>query len=476
MDPRRAIPSVDRLLGSAAFAPILERAPRRRVVEILQEVQRELRAAPAEAALADDAFYARRVSERLAQLERSSLVPVINATGVVLHTNLGRAPLADVAVEAMARVAAGYGALEYDLEAGRRGSRYSHCAGLLRELTGAEDALVVNNNAAALVLALATLAGGRDALVSRGELVEIGDSFRIAEIVQRSGARLVEVGATNRTHVGDYAAAVVTDDAGAVQTGAVLKVNRSNFHVSGFTAEATIPQLAALFAGRVPIVVDLGSGLLVDPALLALPREPTPRQALRDGADLVTMSGDKLLGGPQAGIVLGRADLVGAMRRNPLCRAVRVDKLTLAALEATLRLYLRPERALAEIPTLRMLRLGADEIGGRARELAARLVAAGVPATLEDGTSAVGGGAYPQAPLPTVLIALGRPAAAPIAPIAPIAPAAPLSAAELERRLRHGDPAVVARIADDRVLLDLRTVFPREESRLLEALVAAHAG
>ena len=464
MDPRRAIPSVDRLLGSAAFAPILQRAPRRRVVEILQEVQREMRASPAEAAAADDAVYARRVADRLARLERSSLVPVVNATGVVLHTNLGRAPLADAAVEAMARVAAGYAALEYDLDAGRRGSRYSHCASLLRELTGAEDALVVNNHAAALVLALATFAAGRDALVSRGELVEIGDSFRIAEIVQTSGAHLVEVGATNRTHLADYAAAIAADDPENPRTGAILKVNRSNFHVSGFTAEATIAELAALAGGRIPVVADLGSGLLVDPALLALPPEPMPRQALHDGAGLVTMSGDKLLGGPQAGIVLGRADLVAAMRRNPLCRALRVDKLTLAALEATLRLYLQPERALAEIPTLRMLRLGAGEIGARARDFAHRLAAAGVPSTLEQGTSAVGGGAYPQAPLATVLVALpGREGES------------PLSAAEIERRLRHGEPAVVARIAGDRVLLDLRTVFPRQEPRLLDAIVAAYA-
>ncbi|HEX9106924.1 MAG TPA: L-seryl-tRNA(Sec) selenium transferase [Longimicrobiales bacterium] len=489
MDPRRAIPSVDRLLASPAFAPLLERAPRRRVVELLQAVQRELRARPGregegEAALADEAEYARRVAERLGRLEQSSLVPVINATGVVLHTNLGRAPLADAALEAIAAVAGGYAALEYDLEAGRRGSRYDHCAGLLRELTGAEAALVVNNNAAALVLALGTLALGRDALVSRGELVEIGDSFRIAEIVQRSGAHLVEVGSTNRTHLADYAAALngehtgddVLPDAGEAQqrapagTGAILKVNRSNFHVSGFTAETTIPQLATLARGRIPIVADLGSGLLLDAALLGLPAgEPTAMQALREGADVVTMSGDKLLGGPQAGIIVGRGPLVAAMRRNPLCRALRVDKLTLAALEATLRLYLQPERALQEIPTLRMLRLDPAEIGARARNLVSRLAAAGVAARLEEGNSAVGGGAYPQAPLPTVLVALAGAAQGGTG-------LAVRSASELERRLRLGaGAAVLARIADDRVLLDLRTVLPREEPRLLDAILAAHA-
>jgi len=480
MDPRRAIPSVDRLLASPSFAPLLERAPRRRVVELLQAVQRELRTSAGkeeenEAVPADEAEYARRVSERLARLEESSLVRVINATGVVLHTNLGRAPLADAALDAIARVAGGYAALEYDLEAGRRGSRYDHCAGLLRELTGAEDALVVNNNAAALVLALGTLAGGRDALVSRGELVEIGDSFRIADIVQRSGARLVEVGSTNRTHLTDYAAALNGEGPGAepletaadahergpASTGAILKVNRSNFLVSGFTAEATLAQLATLARGRVPIVADLGSGLIVEPALLGLPAvEPTVREALRDGADVVTMSGDKLLGGPQAGIIVGRAGLIKAMRRNPLCRALRVDKLTLAALEATLRLYLQPERALEEIPTLRMLRLNARTIGARARNLAQRLAAVGVPATVEEGDSAVGGGAYPQASLPTALVALGG----------------SRSAAELERRLRQGPSAVLARIADGRVLLDLRTVAVREEPQLLDAVAAAVNG
>ncbi len=453
-DPRRAIPSVDRLLAGPAFQSLLERASRRRVVEALQQVQGELRRGPVggEENLADESLYARLVAERIERLERSSLAPVLNATGVVLHTNLGRAPLADAAIDALARVARGYGALEYDLEAGRRGSRYVHCAALLRELTGAEDALVVNNNAAAIVLALATLAGGRDALVSRGELVEIGDSFRIAEIVEKSGAHLVEVGATNRTHLADYAAALTTD------TAAVLKVNRSNFHVSGFVSEATIAELAALIRGRLPVVADLGSGLLLDPALLGLPPEPTVRDALAAGADLVTMSGDKLLGGPQAGIVVGRAPLIAAMRRNPLCRALRVDKLTLAALEATLRLYLQPERALAEIPTLRMLRLTSDDIAGRAQAFIQRLAAAGIEATLQQGNSAVGGGAYPEALLPTCLIAL----------------AGPPPASELERRLRLGRTAVLARIADERLLLDLRTISPAEEGDLLLALIAAH--
>ncbi len=452
-DPRRAIPSVDRLLASAAFQPLLATATRRRVVEALQQVQREVRRRrPPPADLADEAMYARLVRERLAAQEQSSLVPVINATGVILHTNLGRAPLAPAALAAMARVAAGYASLEYDLDAGQRGSRYLHCAGLLRQLTGAEDALVVNNNAAALVLALSALARGRGAIVSRGELVEIGDSFRIAEIVQKSGATLVEIGSTNRTHLSDYEKALGPDAA------AILKVNRSNFRVTGFTAEATLGDLAELAAGRLPVIADLGSGLLVDAATLGLPHEPTPREALHVGADLVTMSGDKLLGGPQAGIILGRADLVAALRRDPLCRALRVDKLTLAALEATLRIYLDPERALKEIPTLRMIAMSADEIGQRAAVVRARLRRQGVPAELREGSSSIGGGAYPDLELATVLVALDTE-----------------PAAHVEARLRSATPPVVARILEERVCLDLRTVAPGEEDALLEAVVAAHA-
>ncbi|MBX6363292.1 MAG: L-seryl-tRNA(Sec) selenium transferase [Gemmatimonadetes bacterium] len=458
MDPRRAIPAVDRLLSSEAFEPLLAVAPRRRVVAALKDVQAELRrglaqGADAPAELAEPALYARLVGERLRRRERAGLRRVINATGVVLHTNLGRAPLAAAAIEAMVEAARSYSNLEYDLDAGARGSRYDHCAPLLRELTGAEDALVVNNNAAALVLALNTLARGREVVVSRGELVEIGGAFRIPEIVERSGARLVEVGATNRTHPADYDAAI------SAETGAVLKVHRSNFRVVGFTAEVTVPELAARFGGRLPVVEDLGSGLLLDLTRFGLPHEPTVADALRGGADVVTMSGDKLLGGPQAGIVLGRRDLVAAMRRNPLCRALRVDKLTLAALEATLELYLDPDVALREIPTLRMLTAGAATVGGRARDLAARLAAAGVACTLVDGASAVGGGAFPGAALPTTLVRLE----------------ASLSAAELDRRLRAGEPPIVARIVEDRVVLDVRTVQPGEEGELIAGVCGALA-
>jgi L-seryl-tRNA(Ser) seleniumtransferase len=298
----------------------------------------------------------------------------VNATGVVLHTNLGRAPLAAAAVEAMVAAAQDYTNLEYDLERGERGSRYVHCASLLAELTGADAALVVNNAAAALVLALNTLARGRGVLVSRGELVEIGGGFRIPEMLERSGARLVEVGATNRTRMGDYERAFDEEDVGTI-----LKVHRSNFRITGFTEEATLAQLAELARARnVPLVHDLGSGLMLEAATLGLADEPLPHDSLAAGSDLVTFSGDKLLGGPQAGLVVGSADLVAQMRANPLCRALRVDKVTLAGLEATLRLYRDPEQAREEIPVLRMLAEEPAAVQTRAAAAAAALAALGV--------------------------------------------------------------------------------------------------
>jgi L-seryl-tRNA(Ser) seleniumtransferase len=456
-DARRAIPAVERLLASEAFRPLLALNPRPLVVRALQEELSALRAAlaaggPPAGHAADPAWYAARVEERLAQRTRPSLRTVINATGVVLHTNLGRAVLADAARLALDRVARAYSNLEYDLEAGERGSRYEHCAALLTELTGAEAALVVNNNAAALVLALNTLALGREAIVSRGELVEIGDSFRIAEIMARSGARLVEVGATNRTHRRDYEQAL------SASTGILLKVHRSNFRMSGFTSEVPLAELTGIARARgVPLLNDLGSGLLVDGRGFGLPPEPTATDALRAGADLVTMSGDKLLGGPQAGIVLGRRDLIQQLRRNPLCRALRVDKLTLAALEATLALYRDPAAARREIPTLRMLALGADELAARAQAFAERLRAGGVAAGTQAGASAVGGGAYPDAVLPTTLVTLDVDA----------------PPDGLARRLRHGAPPVVARIQEGRVVLDLRTVTPEDEDDLARAVIRA---
>jgi L-seryl-tRNA(Ser) seleniumtransferase len=453
-DLRRRIPAIDALLAEPAFESLVERAGRSRVVETLRAVQADVRQDPDSPGqfLDDPVWYAELVTARLDATDQPSLRPVINATGVVLHTNLGRAPLAEPARRAVA-AAMRYGTLEYDLVSGTRGSRHDHCVGLLQELTGAEAALVVNNNAAAVVLALNTLARDAEVVVSRGELVEIGGSFRVPEIMARSGARLREVGATNRTHPSDYR------DAIGPGTGLILKVHRSNFRVEGYTAEVGTRELATLARETArPLVHDLGSGALIDLASIGLPGEPTARQALVAGADVVTLSGDKLLGGPQAGIVLGRADLVDRMRRNPLCRAVRCDKLTLAALEATLALYRDPERARKEIPVLAMLGASTEGLARRAEDLAARIRAGGVHATTAPATSAVGGGAMPGVELATTVVVL-EPGEA--------------GADDLAGRLRQASTAVIARVRDGAVLLDPRTVHPDEEAAMVDAVLAA---
>lgn len=438
VDARRTIPSIERLLSSAELRPLLEQESHARVVDLLRVIQDEVRRTGI--GEADARWYASRLAEQLERERRRSLRDVINATGVVLHTNLGRAPLSNAAIDAMNAVARGYSNLEYDLEEGQRGSRYTHCAQLLASLTRAEDALVVNNNAAALTLALNTIAMSRPAVVSRGELVEIGDSFRITEIAERSGVMLREVGATNRTHLSDYESAL----SGAA---AILKVHPSNFATTGFVSDVSAADLALVARNAsIPLVHDLGSGLIEDLSDLGLHGEPTAADAIAAGADVVTMSGDKLLGGPQAGIVLGRQDLISAMKRNPLCRALRVDKLTLAALEATLLSYARGT-ARGEIPVLRMLSLTADELRERAARFAVRIPAA----QTIGGSSVVGGGAFPAAKLETTLVVLGD--------------------AALESTLRLGDPPVIARIIDGRVAIDLRTVLPQQEETLLARLL-----
>jgi L-seryl-tRNA(Ser) seleniumtransferase len=350
----------------------------------------------------------------------------------------------------MARAATGYTNLEYDVDRGARGSRYAHCVSLLRELTGAEDALVVNNNAAALVLALNTLAAGRGVVISRGELVEIGGSFRIPDIMERSGARLVEVGTTNRTHAGDYEDALASRGG---DVGAVMKVHRSNFAMQGFVADVDARALAELARGRgVPLVHDLGSGLLIPLDEIGLTGEPTAADAVRSGATLVTMSGDKLLGGPQAGIIVGTGDAVRRLRENPLVRALRVDKLTIAALEATLALYREPSRARREVPVLAMLSRSLGELRARAASLRKRLD--DVP-TVVDSEASVGGGAFPSARIPSVALAFAH------------------DVQSLEQRLRLGEPAVIGRISDGRLLLDMRTMQPDEDDLLAAALRAA---
>ncbi len=459
-DPRRRIPPVEGLLVSPAFEPLQREYGRDRVVAVLRSVQAAVRGTlagtepvPAE----DPSWWAAAVRERLRAGDVPSLRPVINATGVVLHTNLGRASLAAAAREAMTRAALGYDNLEMDLETGRRGSRYGHCAELLVELTGAPAALVVNNAAGALLLALNSVARGRGVVVSRGELVEIGGGFRIPEILERSGARLIEVGSTNRTRARDYAEPLASGEVAAI-----LKVHRSNFRMSGFTEEAPLAELSALARkAGVPLLHDLGSGLFADPAELGLPSEPRARESLAEGADLVVVSGDKLLGGPQAGLAMGQEALVAAMRGNPLCRALRVDKVTLAGLEATLRLYRDPPRALEEIPTLRMLRERPDVLRARAETLVVRLASVGVVGSaVEPHAGAVGGGTYPEVALSSWAVALPGNA----------------GAEALAGRLRRGDPPVVGRIEGDRVLLDVRTVAPEEDDALVGCVRVAWEG
>ena len=458
----RRIPSVDEVLTGAATQRLLERQPRWAVLEAVREVLAACRrralagdASPeATQALLDPQAIQASVEAATARKAGPSLRPVINATGVVLHTNLGRAPLAPSALAAIAATARGYSNLEFDLDSGARGSRQAHVENLLCALTGAEAALVVNNNAAAVFLAVNTLANGREVVISRGELVEIGDSFRIPDVMTSAGGRLREVGTTNRTHLADYEQAV------GPETGMILKVHRSNFQLLGFTADVETASLVALARQRsLPVMEDLGSGALVDLSAFGLRREPLAADAIRAGMDVVTFSGDKLLGGPQAGILVGRRELLARLRRNPLARTVRIDKLCLAALEATLRLAREADLACQEIPVLRMLSLPAAAVGARAEALAEalRAVAPGVRCAVEAGTSEVGGGALPLQALPTRVLTLGP---------------GREGAGALEARLRTGEPPVLVRVQGERVLLDLRTVAPDEDAALLAALTA----
>jgi L-seryl-tRNA(Ser) seleniumtransferase len=432
-DPRRELPSVDRLLRDPAVASLLDVAPRDAVVAAVRDTvdaARRRRAGPP-----DD--WAEEIRERLALRTGRSLRAVLNATGVVLHTNLGRAPLARAALDALTSIGSGYSTLEFDLHAGVRGSRADHCRALLAELTGAEDGLAVNNAAGALVLALNAVATGRDVLISRGELIEIGGSFRIPDILEKSGARLHEVGTTNRTHVADYRAAL------CAETGAILTVHRSNFEQRGFVATPPPREIAAVAKeAGLPWLYDVGSGLLLDLATWGLTGEPRVPEAVAAGADLVLFSGDKLLGGPQAGCLVGKRELVGRCRSNPLARALRADKLTLAALEASLALYRDPATAVVEIPVLAMLTASAAELADRARQLAA-VCPAELNPEVRPGESAVGGGSLPGAVLPTSLVALDPGA---------------LGADGLALRLRLGEPPIVARVGGGRVLLDPRTL------------------
>jgi L-seryl-tRNA(Ser) seleniumtransferase len=449
-DSRRDLPSVSSLLETSGVKWLLEQHPRRVVLDAVRSSVEAARAAGESQQTEEQ--WVEAIASAVRESTSSSLRRVINATGVVLHTNLGRAPLADAAISAIAHIAEGFSNLEYDIETGQRGSRYSHCVGLLRQLTGAEDALVVNNCAAAMVLSLNALAQKKEVLVSRGELVEIGGSFRIPDIMARSGAKLVEVGTTNRTHDDDYRRAITP------KTAAIVKVHRSNFSIEGFTSEVSVERLAFIAAEHgLPVIHDLGSGLLLPLDEYGLSGEPTASVAVAAGATLVLMSGDKLLGGPQAGIILGSRAAIAKLRKNPFARAMRVDKLTLSALEATLRLYLEPERALKEVPLLAMLTQTVVEIESRARSIATSLRSHNIDSEIAPTTASVGGGAFPTAGIPSRAVVLQSD---------PI---------RVEERLRQGEPAVIGRIAEGKLLLDLRSVLPREDAVLVRAIVKARS-
>ncbi len=441
-DRRRALPSVDAVLREAGD---LDAAARRRLTAAIRDVLAEKRVSGASV---DAAEAARAARARLAEHDRPTLRRVLNATGVILHTNLGRAPLSARAVEAM-REAAGAVSVEYDLASGRRGERHGHAARILAEVTGAEDGVVVNNNAAAVLLALAALAARREVIVARGELVEIGGGFRIPDVLTRSGAKLVEVGTTNRTYLRDYAAAV------SVRTAAILRVHSSNFRVVGFTASAASSDLAKLARERgVAFVHDLGSGTLLETARYGLGAEETVPEAVRAGADVVTFSGDKLLGGPQAGLAVGRSGTIDKLRRHPLMRAIRPDKVAIAALVATLATY-RDGTAERELPVWRMIAAPTGALGRRAKGLAAVLRDAGIECDVVETRSTVGGGSLPEETQPSRAVALAG------------------HATRLAERLRRGEMPVIGHVVEERLALDVRTVLPEDDELLARTVIAA---
>ena len=450
-NPYRQLPSVDLLLDQPDLNATVAAFGRETVRNVARRLLDEARAAiadgqpPPDMAALTAGLQARTEAELAA-----TLTPMINATGVIIHTNLGRAPLSAAARRAINDVALGYSNLEFDLDEGGRGSRYSHAERLLCELTGAEAALVVNNNAAAVTLVLRHVAPGRKVIISRGELVEIGGGFRIPDILEESGAYLAEVGTTNRTRLADYRDVIVPG------TAAILKVHQSNFKIVGFSEEVELKALVGL--GRtqeLPVLNDLGSGTLLDTAAYGLAHEPLVQDSVADGATATMFSGDKLLGGPQAGIIVGDGALIHALRREPLTRALRVDKLTLAALQATLLAYLRGT-ATVEIPVWQMIASSSEALAERAHIWADTLTSGALEVAVRSGQSTVGGGSLPGQTLPTTLLAL--PTTRPD---------------ELVAWLRHGTPPVIARIEEDTVVLDPRTVLPEQEDALLQAIRVA---
>ncbi len=450
-DKLRSLPSVDALLQDHTLRELEHRYSHNIVVQACRNAIDAARKTilsgadvPMPALLIDD------ITARIERAVRPSLVPVINATGVIIHTNLGRAPLSEETIAAMRAAAQGYSNLEYDLDAGERGSRHAHAESIITRLTGAEAALVVNNNAAAVMLILAAFAKDREVIISRGQLVEIGGGFRVPDVMRQSGARLVEVGTTNRTYIQDYARAI-TD-----QTSLLLRVHHSNFRIVGFTEEATLEELAVLARERGLMVADdLGSGALIETRAYGLAHEPMPQESLAAGATLVSVSGDKLLGGPQAGIILGSKQAIEQLKRHPMTRALRVDKVTLAGLQATLLHYLKNE-ATKKIPVWMMIAAKSEELDARARKWAERLKSMGLNALVADARSTVGGGSLPEETLPTRALAL-----------------AVRDADAFVSRLRQNMPPIIARIEENRVLFDPRTMLATEEEPLLAGIERA---
>ena len=446
----RQLPSVDRLLGEDPVQALVASYGHGQVVAALRDVLDRVREeVQGGADVPDGPALAARAEAALQAWLAPTLRPVINATGVIIHTNLGRAPLSPAALAAMRAASRGYSTLEYDLTAGKRGHRTVHAEGLLCQLTGAESALVVNNNAGAVLLALTGLARGRGAIISRGQLVEIGGGFRVPDVMAQSGARLIEVGTTNRTHQRDYVAALEGHEDAAL----IMRAHHSNFSLVGFTTEPGLPELVALGTDHgVPVLDDLGSGALLDTGSFGLTHEPMVQESVEAGAAVVCFSGDKLLGGPQAGIIVGQAAYVEPLKQHPLARALRADKICLSGLQATLRHYLIGE-ATEQVPVWRMIALPLDEIEQRARRWRRALKRAGIGAEIVAGESTVGGGSLPGEALPTRLVAL-------------TVPAPDQAAADL----RAADPPVIGRIDDDRLVFDPRTVLMEEERELLRVV------
>lgn len=449
----RKLPKIDDLLKEDIVDKYIQTYFRTEVIDSLRETIDDVRQDILEGRV--DSISRESISKKFTEMmeekKKPKLRKVINATGVIIHTNLGRSLLSEDAVKSVTEISMNYNNLEYDIKAGKRGSRYSHVEEIIKKITGAEAAMVVNNNAAAVMLVLNTLCKGKDAIVSRGQLVEIGGSFRVPSVMELSGAKLLEVGTTNRTHLYDYENNIGDN------TGVLLKVHTSNFKILGFTEEVTVEELAGLGSKyNLPVYEDIGSGTLVDFLKYGFTYEPTVQESLKKGADIVSFSGDKMLGGPQAGIIVGKKEYIDRMKKNQLTRALRIDKMTLAALEATMKLYLDEKAAVEKIPTLHMILGSKEELLPRASRLADMLRAAAenFQFTVGEDYSMVGGGSMPEVKIPTFVIKVKS---------------GDFSADELERKLRLNDTAIIIRVSNDEVIMDLRTIFDRDFDIIADA-------